>query len=211
MADSNKSLILVGAGGHAMACIDAIESQGVYSILGLIGITAEIGKFVCGYPILGSDQDLKQMVGKADYALVAVGAIDEPERRRTLIGKVVQLGFLSPIVIAKSAQVSKHARVDVGAVIMHGAVINAGAQVGQHCVINSQSLIEHEVKIGDYTHVSTGVCINGRATVGESSFVGSGSVIRNNIVVGRNCFIGMSQAVVRNVPDDVRIVDVQRS
>ena len=140
MSDSNKTLILVGAGGHAMACIEAIESQEVYSITGLIGLAAEVGKVVCGYPVLGSDEDLEQIVDTANYALVTVGTVDERERRIKLIERVIKLGFLTPIVIAKSAQASPHAVIGAGTVVMHGAVINAGAQVGQHCVINSQAL-----------------------------------------------------------------------
>ena len=207
MSDSKDSLILVGAGGHAMACIDAIESQEVYSIVGLIGLAAEVGKFVCGYPVLGSDEDLEKIADTANYALVTVGTVDERERRLELIERVIKLGFLAPTVIAKSAQVSPHAVIGAGAVVMHGVVINAGAQVGQHCVINSQALIEHEARIADYTHVSTGVCVNGNATVGENSFIGSGTVIRNNISVGGNCFIGMTQSVIRNIPDNTRVID----
>ena len=39
----------------------------------------------------------------------------------------------------------------------HGAIVNAGAVVGDHCIINTRSLIEHDAQIGDYCHISTGV------------------------------------------------------
>ena len=37
------------------------------------------------------------------------------------------------------------------------AVVNAGAEVGECCIINSKSCIEHDVKIGKFCHISTGL------------------------------------------------------
>ena len=42
--------------------------------------------------------------------------------------------------------------------------------VGQHCIINSRSLIEHDVQIGDHCHISTGVLLNGEVTVGSAVY-----------------------------------------
>ena len=38
-----KSILLLGAGGHARSCIDVIEEQGQYQIAGLIGVESERG------------------------------------------------------------------------------------------------------------------------------------------------------------------------
>jgi len=39
---SKPSLILIGAGGHAHACIDVIEQQDKYQIAGLVGMPEEM-------------------------------------------------------------------------------------------------------------------------------------------------------------------------
>jgi hypothetical protein len=39
---NKPGVILIGAGGHAHACIDVIEQQGHYHIAGLVGIQKEM-------------------------------------------------------------------------------------------------------------------------------------------------------------------------
>jgi len=46
---SKPNLILIGAGGHAHACIDVIEQHGQYHIAGLVGMPAEMHTRHFGY------------------------------------------------------------------------------------------------------------------------------------------------------------------
>ena len=41
---SKSEIILIGAGGHAISCIDIIEQQDKFKIAGLIGNEEELGK-----------------------------------------------------------------------------------------------------------------------------------------------------------------------
>ena len=199
-----NSLIILGAGGHAAACVDAIESQGVYEIEGFIGQPNEVGQIYLGYPVLGSDRDLDNFIGKITFALVAVAGLSNPMARITLIEEVDNLGFEAPTIIAETAYLSKTASVGKGTVIMQGVVVNSRAQVGDHCILNTKSLIEHDSFIASHCHVSTGVIINGGVTVGRSSFIGSGATVKEGIRIGENCFVGMGQSVVGNIPDGAR-------
>ena len=61
---------------------------------------------------------------------------------------------------------------------MHGAVVNAGAVVGRNCIINSQSLMEHDATIGDHCHVATAAVVNGGVRIGAGTFIGSKACIR---------------------------------
>ena len=56
-----SDLILIGSGRHSHACIDVIEQCGTHKICGLVGLAEEVGKYVCGYPVLGSDANLEGM------------------------------------------------------------------------------------------------------------------------------------------------------
>ena len=38
---NKKEIIIIGAGGHAKSCIDVIEQEGKYDIVGLIGVENE--------------------------------------------------------------------------------------------------------------------------------------------------------------------------
>ena len=72
-ASENNAMLLLGAGGHARACIDVIEQAGGFAIAGLVGLPEEVGKSVLGYPVLGSDADLQALLAQYPYAVVAMG------------------------------------------------------------------------------------------------------------------------------------------
>jgi hypothetical protein len=52
---SQESILLVGAGGHARACIDVIGREGRFAVKGLVGLPHEVGSRVFNYPVLGAD------------------------------------------------------------------------------------------------------------------------------------------------------------
>jgi sugar O-acyltransferase (sialic acid O-acetyltransferase NeuD family) len=191
-------ILLVGAGGHATACIDVIESHGGYTIAGLIGAAAEIDKRILGYPVIGTDDDLPELLGRCASALVAVGHIKTPAPRIRLFTRLQALGFSLPALVSPLARVSRRAALGAGTIVMHGAIVNAGASVGCNCIINSQALVEHDAAIGDHCHIATAAIINGGVRVGMGTFIGSNATLRQGISVGERCTIGMGERVLED-------------
>jgi sugar O-acyltransferase (sialic acid O-acetyltransferase NeuD family) len=203
---SQPAILLVGAGGHARACIDVIEQEGRYAIAGLVGMPDEVGEIVLGYPVLGGDDDLPYLRERCPNALVTLGQILSPEPRIKLYSLLERLGFALPIVVSPMGHVSRHASLGPGCIVMHGAIVNAGARVGRNCILNSRALVEHDAVIDDHCHISTGVLVNGGAQVGAGSFVGSGSVLKEGITLGERCMVGMGLAVRKSHPAQSRII-----
>jgi sugar O-acyltransferase (sialic acid O-acetyltransferase NeuD family) len=200
-----ESILLVGAGGHAHACIDVIEQGKQYTIAGLVGLPDEVGSKVLGYPIVGTDIELPALSGEFAHVLIALGQIKTPEPRMRLFEKLLQSGCGLPIIVSPYAYVSPHARLGAGSIVMHGAVINAGAVIGQNCIINSQALVEHDAIIEDHCHIATATVINGGVRIGAGSFVGSGSRVKQGVVMGERCLIGMGQLVLSNCEAEFRM------
>jgi len=201
---SKPGLILIGAGGHAHACIDVIEQHGGYQIAGLIGMPDEMDHHHLGYDVIGTDADLLELAKTIPYALITLGQIKTPANRTRLYQQVSALGFQLPTIIAPSAYVSRHASIGAGTIVMHDAIVNAGASVGKNCIINTRALLEHDATVADHCHISTGAIINGNTVIGSGCFVGSGSIIKEGASLGQNCLVGMGLAVRRNLPENAQ-------
>ena len=65
--------------------------------------------------------------------------------------------------------------------IFHKTIINANVKIGKCCLINSNTLVEHDVNISEFSNIATNVTLNGGVRVGSGCFVGSGTVVRENI------------------------------
>lgn len=198
---STNSILLIGAGGHAASCIDVIEQHGGFRVAGLIGMGNEVGTRVLGYEVLGTDQDLPGLVARFGHALVAIGHIKTAEPRMQAFTRLRQLGCALPSVVSPRACVSPHAALGAGTIVMHGAVVNARASIGNNCILNSQSLVEHDARIGDHCHIATGAIVNGAVSIGAATFVGSQSSIRQEVRIGERCVIGMGERVLTHCAD----------
>ena len=198
-------IILVGAGGHARSCIDVLEEENQFEIAGLIEKGESISNESLGYPVIGTDDDLKILRQEYKNALITVGQIKSPKIRIKLYQLLKELDFILPVIISSQAYVSKHAQIGEGSVIMHGVIINANAKIGNNCIINNSALIEHDAVIGDHCHIATGAIINGEVSVGDKSFVGSGVVTKQAISIGKNCVIGAG-VVLKNDIESNKVV-----
>jgi sugar O-acyltransferase (sialic acid O-acetyltransferase NeuD family) len=208
---SKPNVILLGAGGHAHACIDVIEQHGHYKIAGLVGMLEDKHTQHLGYPVIATDDELPQLAKDYQYAVIAVGQILSPDCRIRLYQQAASLGFQLPVIVAPTAHVSRHATLGPGTIVMHGAIVNAGARVGDNCIINTRALVEHDATVGDHCHISTGAIVNGGVCIGVGSFVGSGSVIKEGVKLGRGCVVGIGLSVRHNQVDCARFVGNDKS
>ena len=130
-----KKIILIGAGGHCVSCIDVIENQRKFKIVGLIDNNKK--NFLLNYRILGSDKELKKISKRISYALITTGHIKNSKIRERLFKKVLNCGFKFPTIISSLSYVSKHARIGKGTIVMHGSIVNSRAEIGENCIINN--------------------------------------------------------------------------
>lgn len=183
-----EQLILIGGGGHCRSCIEVIESEGHYEIVGILDNHLSENDRLFNYPVLGGDDKIAQYAGSCEF-LITVGQIGLPAVRRKIADLIHEAGGVMATVVAKTAVVSEYARIGKGTIIMHHAIVNAGAVVGINGIINSRALVEHDCVIGDYCHISTGALINGGVRIGDDSFIGSGAVVVHEAVIESGGFV----------------------
>ncbi|TQR33819.1 acetyltransferase [Campylobacter sp. MIT 99-7217] len=180
-----EKILLIGAGGHARSCVDVIELEGKFQIVGFVSNNPLEQGFK--YPILGCDEDLKSLFKQYKFALIAIGQIKNANLRVQIYEKLKSIGFALPTIISPLAHVSAHASIDKEAsIIMHQVLVNAGAKVGKACILNTKSLIEHDAVVEDFCHISTAAVVNGNCIVKEKSFLGSNTHLKHGQILEKN-------------------------
>lgn len=205
-----ENLILIGGGGHCRSCIDVIEMESRFTILGIVDEKPAEDLPDSDYPILGREEALPLLVRSCRNFLITIGQIKSSEPRTRLFTYLKQFDVLFPTIISPQAHVSRRAVLGEGTIVMHHALVNAGASVGRNCIINTKALIEHDVVIEEHCHISTAAVVNGTAKVERCSFIGSNAVIRECVVIGEASIIGAGMTVSHDV-DPEAIVRVPYS
>ena len=184
-----ETIILIGGGGHCKSCIDVVEQEGRFTIAGIVDMPEKKQHNVLGYPMIGTDADLAELIKSFNNVLITLGQIKSPARRMGLFKDLIQMGARFPVIKSPLSYVSPHAQVAEGTIVMHHALINAGAKIGRNCIINTKALVEHDAVIEDHCHISTGAVVNGGVKIGSGSFFGSGAVSKEYTSIPANSFI----------------------
>jgi sugar O-acyltransferase (sialic acid O-acetyltransferase NeuD family) len=195
----HNKLVIVGCGGHGKVIADIAIKNGYQDI----SFVDDNEKGECiGFPIIGTTEILNSLNdGKTDF-VIAVGN----NVIRKSISKQYSVNWVT--LIHPSAQIGLNTVIGKGTVVMAGAVINACAFIGEHCIINTCAIVEHDNYLNDYVHISPNATLGGTVTVGETTHIGLGALIKNNIEICGGCTIGIGSVVINDIKEKGTYVGV---
>lgn len=199
-----EKIILFGCGEHARMVIDNIEDQGKYAVAGLLtNDPAELGKEIYGYKVIGLDGDILEIL-KSDPSITGyfLGVGNMKVRAKLAAWLDSACGVPAVNIIHPLALVSKHAIIGWGNIFEAYTKVANGAVVGNHCILNSFSAINHDQRIGDNVLIAGNVSMAGRS-VGDNTIIADGASIGFKVRVGKNCIIGDGAVVTKDTSDNI--------
>lgn len=195
----NKSILVIGAGGHGKVVADAVLVSGMRLIGFLDDDQVRIGQSVLGYSVLGASD--RWVDFEPAGLIMGIGSNPIRQQLQERIAVVASADWVKVVhpraIIASSAQIGR------GTFIAAGAVINPDTVVGQHTIINTGATVDHDCIIGDYVHIAPGAHLAGGVWVGDSALIGIGSVVLPGCRIGKNTVIGAGAVVVKDIPEGV--------
>lgn len=194
-------VIIIGSSGHAKVVIDIVQQEGRHRIVGLLDRYRTPGEQTLGYPILGMEEDLPELVKVHGLRGILI-AIGDNQVRADVAARVRELCPALPFVgaVHPSATVGLGVALGAGTVVMAGAVINACAAVGQLCIINTHASLDHDSTMGDFASLAPGVVTGGNCHIGHHAAIGIGAVLLHRMTVGEHSVVGAGALVTRPVP-----------
>jgi sugar O-acyltransferase (sialic acid O-acetyltransferase NeuD family) len=204
-----KNLIVIGASTPTIIrVVEDINAAGVekIKILGFLDNNySNLGEEFWGYPILGGFDKIGEFVSQDVSLINTIAGSTESRKQTTEFFLKLNCKFTN--IVHPRVNIN-HVRMGTGNLIYENAMIHPFVQIGNHCVISSNSGIAHESIIGDYCFVGPASYICGKVTVGDCAFVGTGSKILPRLSVGNRVIIGAATLVNKNVPPDKKIIGI---
>ncbi len=176
---SGPEFLLVGAGGHSKAIVEA---------LGSAALAAYVDKTAAPWLAaerIGDDEMALQSALPANFVMGLGGdTLDALERRYALFEEYAGSGRAAPQLRHPAAHVSPSAEIAPGAIILAGAIVQPGAVIGRAAIVNTGAIVEHDTRLGDGSHLAPGAVLLGGVTVGRCSMVGAGAVVLPQSEIG---------------------------
>ena len=183
---------LFGASGHAKVVVDVINSTN-NKIIGVFDDNKQLASFQ-DIPFLGKLEKDNKVLKKGEL-IIAVG---NNEIRKQIVNNIESRYFT---ILHNNCFISPYSQIGIGTVVMQYVSINSNAKIGNHCILNTSSVVEHDCIVEDFVHISPNATLTGNVKVGEGTHIGAGAVIIPNIKIGKWCVIGAGSVVIENVPD----------
>ncbi|MGC1684418.1 MAG: NeuD/PglB/VioB family sugar acetyltransferase [Candidatus Acidiferrales bacterium] len=197
-------VVVVGCSGHARVIVDILETAKCCHIVGLLDDLRPPGTEVLGYQVIGSDEDLPALVAAGICDSVVVGIGDNWTRCRIasrIKRTIPEIHFLTAI--HPSAQIARYCTIGAGTVIMAGVVVNPGSEIGEFCILNSGSSLDHDSRMGRFSSLAPRSVTGGGVKIGDYSAIAIGATISHSISIGEHTVIGAGATVLKDIPDCV--------
>lgn len=199
-----KNVVLIGGGNQAHYCIDIIEREGKYNIVGIIDSVQEIGSIRFGYPVLGRQTDIDELaeVYNIDCGVITIG--DNWSRYLVysdIIKRMPNFEFVNAI--HPSVIIGNGVNIGYGVVAMAGVIFNPKASIGNFTFFATGAQVEHDCVIDDYSSISAGSLTGGHVHMGKFAALTLGVVVLDRLSIGENTVVGAGSVVIKSLPSNV--------
>lgn len=147
------NLLILGAGTHGRDIYEIAQSLHVFKDIKFLDDEAE------GENIIGKCADVSEFRNEYPCAFIAIG---DNEIRKKYAELLHENDFLIPSIVSPAANISSKAKIGEGVAILPQVTVSE-AQIGDFCILSSNSLVNGGAKVGDFTHIGcAGIILKGK-------------------------------------------------
>lgn len=161
---SEKTLLILGAGGHGEVVAETAQASGFSKIAFLDDNSPKA---------IGAIRDLADFRDRFSYAFVSIG---NPVLREALLSRLEEAGYQIPVLVSPAAYVSPSAKLGKGSIAEPGAIVSSNASVGIGCILSVGAIIDHNAVIEDFCHVNAGAIVKAGGKLPRSTKLDAGQV-----------------------------------
>ncbi len=166
----NKSLLILGAGGHGRCIAELAIQLEQYAQIAFLDDSWQAD--TCRNTKIIGRMDSLEDHKIFTHAVVGIG---NNSVRKILHQRLLEEGFELATLVHPAAWVSPSAQLGKGCVIFAGVVIGPTARLGDGVIVNCNATVDHDGIVEDFAHLGVGVQLAGECHIGQGAFVQAGS------------------------------------
>ena len=193
-------LVVLGAGGHSVVVIATARAAGFEVVAVFDDREAIQGGEVLGAPIVGTLHTASQIQGTK--FIVAVG---DWQDREAVVDRL-DLDYIS--LAHPDASIASDVNLGVGTVVAAASAIQPRTVIGQHVIINTGAIVDHDCVIGSFAHVAPGATVCGGVSIAKGALIGAGSTVVPGVNIGDGVVVGSGAVVTEDVAHGETVVGI---
>jgi sugar O-acyltransferase (sialic acid O-acetyltransferase NeuD family) len=210
-----RPLILVCAGAQASEVASYLRTQQ------LVGEPVAIRGFIDdhrfeptfeGDPLLGGIEQLAEYLRtRASEHFWYVATVRDNRTRAAVVRRIHHLEApnLTPWTARHvSALIGDAVQIGIGSRIGPGAIVSRQTTMGDHCVLDANCTISHDVELGAFVNIGPGASICGGVRIEEGCSIGAGATVVDGVHIGAWSVVGPGATVSDDVPAHVTVAGI---
>jgi sugar O-acyltransferase (sialic acid O-acetyltransferase NeuD family) len=207
--NKDRKLIIVGDSAFAEIAYEYFTHDSIYEVVAF-SVEKEFIKRteLFGLPVVPFET-VQESYNPADHHFFAANVYTQLNQLRTRLYREAKAkGYAPASYISPHAFIWRNVELGEHCFIFENNVLQPFSRVGDNVILWSGNHIGHHSTIKDHCFISSHVVVSGFVEIGESCFVGVNTTMANNISIGNRCLIGAGALVLTNVPDDQTVVGI---
>jgi len=148
-------------------------------------------------------EELAEHFSPEEHYFYAANVYTQLNRLRTrMYLKAKSRGYKPASYISPRAFVWRNVELGEHCFIFEDNVIQPFVKIGNNVVLWSGNHIGHHSIIKENVFISSHVVVSGVCTIGENGFMGVNATVIDRISIGRDCVIGANALITKNVDDN---------
>jgi sugar O-acyltransferase (sialic acid O-acetyltransferase NeuD family) len=161
-----------------------------------------------GLPIVPFET-LEGTFSPREHSFFAANVYTQKNRLRArLYQEAKDKGFSPASYISSHAFLWKNCEIGEHCFIFENNVVQPFVRIGKNVILWSGNHIGHHSTVKDHCFISSHVVISGFVEIGEYCFMGVNSAVANNTKIGNNCTVGAGALILGDVEDDQTVVGI---
>ena len=207
MKVEKPDILVWGGGSQSRILMEMLKELGFGQVAAVYDPFLEAPSFETHVSFINKATELKKMLPGLSASVVGIG--DKHGRARVQTARcLAHLGLASLSLRHHKSFFDPTSTVKCGLQMMPGAIVHKFCTLGEHVIVNTNAVIDHETVIGNGCHIMGSAAIAGRVRLGNYVTVGTNATILPDITVGDGAYIGAGAVVTANVPEQSVIVGV---
>ncbi|WP_181306107.1 acetyltransferase [Rufibacter sp. XAAS-G3-1] len=210
MTLEKQKIAIVGAGGLGREVLMLLHQinhvSPKWEITGFYDDASPTQPEICGYPYLGTVEDLNSI----ESPLNAVLAIGNCQAKTDVADRLINPHIHFPVLVHPSVicRPEQGNKLGEGTIVCQNCVLTTNVTLGRHVLLNLACTIGHNAVIGDFCSLMPQVAVSGCVKMGTGVYGGTNSTILQNQKIGAFTTIGAGAVVTKDLPSYCTAVGV---
>jgi|TARA_B110000263_G_scaffold190911_1_gene168735 acetyltransferase EpsM len=150
--------------------------------------------------------NLLKIISSSSHFVVCLGSGEYGKGRYLISMELIKRGLKPLPVISEHSIIDSTAEVGWGLQAMPGSLLHSYSKLGNACILNSNSTIDHDCIVGNGVHIMGSAAIAGRVEIGDYVSIGTNATVLPDIKIGDGAYVGAGAVVNKDVKKNTIVI-----